>query len=213
MPKLLLGQTLGFTQGANVLPKQDQRAFSHDSMLGLIMKSGASSSLQTMSSDRSAPSKTRRRPKSITLRQRGRQTVLPYPKPASVAVTKSMKSNKSKGTKPELAVRKWLWKEGFRGYRINWTGAPGKPDIAFPGKKIAIFVHGCFWHRCPYCRLPFPESNAAYWSIKLIGNRKRDIDHLRQLKKAGWKSMVAWECRLSRAREKTFERIKNMLSG
>ena len=71
---------------------------------------------------------------------------LPYPHPASEVTTKVMKANKSKDTKPEMILRKALREAGFPGYRLHWKKAPGHPDIAYPGRKVAIFVNGCFWH-------------------------------------------------------------------
>ena len=77
------------------------------------------------------------------------------PKPLSESTSKVMSANKAKNTKPEIALRKALWSEGYKGYRLNWKNVPGRPDIAYPGKKIAIFVNGCYWHRCPKCDLPW----------------------------------------------------------
>jgi len=85
-----------------------------------------------------------------------------------------MKGNKAKNTKPELLLRKALCSTGIRGYSLNWKKVPGKPDIAFPGKKIAIFVNGCFWHRCPICDLPLPKTNIEFWKNKFIRNVERD---------------------------------------
>lgn len=86
------------------------------------------------------------------------------PKPKNAAVSKVMSANKAKNTKPEMLFRKALWAEGIRGYRCNYKNAPGRPDIAFPKKKIAIFVNGCFWHGCPYCKMPLPKNNTEFWS-------------------------------------------------
>jgi DNA mismatch endonuclease (patch repair protein) len=79
------------------------------------------------------------------------------PKATSEAVSRSMKSNKSQGTLPELLLTKMVWNAGFRGYRKNDKRIPGKPDIYFPTMKLAILINGCFWHRCPYCNLPLPR--------------------------------------------------------
>ena len=68
--------------------------------------------------------------------------------PLTEGVRKCMKANKSKDTSPELKVRKALREAGYPGYRQNWKKAPGKPDICYPGRKVAIFINGCFWHRC-----------------------------------------------------------------
>ena len=92
-----------------------------------------------------------------------------------------MSSNRGKDTKPELHLRYTLREFGIPGYRLHWKKAPGKPDIAYPKHKIAIFVNGCYWHRCPYCNLPLPKSNSRFWSKKFESNKKRDIDKNNQL--------------------------------
>lgn len=86
-----------------------------------------------------------------------------------------MQANKSKNTKPELKVRKALRKAGLSGYRLHWKKAAGRPDICFPGRRVAIFVNGCFWHRCPHCSLPLPKSNVAFWSAKFERGRYVDV--------------------------------------
>ena len=118
------------------------------------------------------------------------------PKPTSEVVSRVMSANKSKNTKPELFFRKELWKAGIRGYRLHWKNAPGKPDIAFPKNKIAVFINGCYWHRCPYCKLPLPKTNTEFWKNKFQRNQLRDKEKILQLKKAGWKVFVIWECKL-----------------
>lgn len=116
--------------------------------------------------------------------------------PLSEGVKKCMKSNKCKDTSPELKVRKALREAGFPGYRLNWKNAPGKPDICYPGRKIAIFVNGCFWHRCPSCNLPLPKHNSDYWIPKLNRNVERDRDNKEALESEGWTVIVLWECKL-----------------
>ena len=86
----------------------------------------------------------------------------PAEPPLNAGVVRSMKGNKGRGTKPELAVRKALREAGYPGYRLNWKGAPGHPDICYPGRRVAVFVNGCFWHQCPVCRPPLPKHNADY---------------------------------------------------
>ncbi len=118
------------------------------------------------------------------------------PKPKNKNVSKVMSANKSKNTKPEIILRKALWAAGYRGYRCNYKKIPGRPDIAFPKKKIAIFVHGCFWHICPKCKLPLPKSNSDFWRNKFQKNELRDKNKIELLKKDGWKVLVVWECEL-----------------
>src|SRR5271157_969325 len=96
------------------------------------------------------------------------------PIPEKEATSRVMSANKGINTHPELVLRRALCNEGLRGYRLHWKKAPGRPDIAFPGKKVAVFVNGCFWHRCPYCHPSFPKSNVEFWTAKFEKNRERD---------------------------------------
>ena len=133
------------------------------------------------------------------------------PKASSISVSKSMKSNKSKNTKPEVLLRKKLWSSGIKGYRLNWENAPGRPDICFPGKKIAIFVNGCFWHRCPKCNLPLPKTNTEFWENKFIRNVERDKLKIQRLKNDGWKVLVVWECDIKKNLNQVVDNIKSIL--
>ena len=120
------------------------------------------------------------------------------PPPVNAAVSRSMRSNKGKGTGPEMTVRKMLREMGHPGYRLNWKGAPGHPDIAYPGRRLAIFVNGCFWHRCPICDLPLPRSHQDFWSAKFSRNVERDREKTMELESAGWKVLTIWECRIKK---------------
>ena len=121
---------------------------------------------------------------------------LPYPHPANEVTTKVMKANKSKDTKPEVALRKALREAGYPGYRLHWKKAPGHPDIAYPGRKVAIFVNGCFWHRCPYCNPSFPKHNHEYWESKFQRNLERDKRVVQELESTNWTVIVVWECEI-----------------
>ena len=88
----------------------------------------------------------------------------------SLATRHVMQANKSKNTKPELKVRAALREAGLGGYRLHWKAAPGKPDVSYPGKRVAIFVNGCFWHRCPFCSTRSPQSNVEFWEEKFARN-------------------------------------------
>lgn len=114
------------------------------------------------------------------------------------AVRKSMQGNKRKNTKPELLVRKRLREAGYTGYRLDWAKAPGRPDIAFPGRKIAIFVNGCYWHRCPHCNPSMPKKNVSFWEAKFRRNVERDKRALEELEQLGWTAITIWECELKR---------------
>ena len=126
----------------------------------------------------------------------------------SLATRHVMQANKSKNTKPELVVRKRLREAGLPGYRLHWKKCPGRPDVCYPGRKIAIFVNGCFWHRCPHCNLPLPKSNVAFWEAKFARNRARDERNLHALTDDGWLVLVVWECALKHGRlESTMARV------
>ncbi len=114
----------------------------------------------------------------------------------SLATRHVMQANRSKNTKPELLVRQKLREAGLSGYRLHWKKAAGKPDVCYPGRKVAVFVNGCYWHRCPHCALPMPKSNVEFWSQKFERNRSRDERDQRMLLEQGWKVLVVWECRL-----------------
>lgn len=107
----------------------------------------------------------------------------------------NMRAVRSKDTKPELAVRKTLRKAGLTGYRLHRKELPGRPDIAFIGRKKAIFVHGCFWHghECREGRRR-PQSRQDYWLPKIAGNQSRDARHRAQLTAEGWDVLVVWDC-------------------
>lgn len=138
---------------------------------------------------------------------------LPYPEPASQVTTKVMKANKSKDTKPEIALRRALRDAGYPGYRLHWNKAPGHPDICYPGRKVAIFVNGCFWHRCPFCNLPLPKRNQDYWIPKFQRNVERDRMEQEALESEGWKVFVVWECQLNREPGDAVSGIVSYLSG
>lgn len=134
----------------------------------------------------------------------------PSPEASSLNTSKVMRANKGKGTKPELMLRKFLYENGFKGYRLNWKKAPGSPDVCYPGKKLAIFVNGCFWHRCPICTAGLPKSNTDFWKKKFELNVERDRAKELALEALGWKVLIVWECELKR---KSFERILTFMSS
>ena len=126
----------------------------------------------------------------------------------SVATRHVMQANKSKNTKPELVVRRRLREAGLSGYRRHWKKGPGRPDVCYPGRKIAIFVNGCFWHRCPHCNLPTPKSNVSFWEAKFARNQERDARNYEELVSDGWTVLVVWECALKKQRlEPTMARL------
>lgn len=109
---------------------------------------------------------------------------------------RTMRRVRSQGTKPELVVRRLLFKLGFR-YRLNRKDLPGKPDLVFTKLRKVVFVHGCFWHGHD-CKAGAkqPKTNVDYWCNKLRRNRERDLLHYQQLSDLGWRCLVVWECEL-----------------
>ena len=106
----------------------------------------------------------------------------------------NMRAIRSKGMKPELAVRRLVHAMGYR-YRLHRHELPGRPDMVFPGRRKVIFVHGCFWHQHPDCKLAHrPRSNLEYWGPKLHRNQERDSEHRARLAELGWDVLVIWEC-------------------
>ena len=106
-----------------------------------------------------------------------------------------MVANRSRDTGPELALRKALWRAGLRGYRVHRKELPGTPDVVFSRRKLAIFVHGCWWHGCPHCgRYRVPKANSEYWIEKLRRNRQRDERAVSELMAKGYEALIVWEC-------------------
>jgi DNA mismatch endonuclease (patch repair protein) len=107
-----------------------------------------------------------------------------------------MRAIGSSGTSAELKVRRLVWSLGGR-YRLNRTDLPGKPDIVLPGRHLALFVHGCFWHGHD-CRrgARVPKANRDYWLAKIAANRGRDIRARAALEALGWRVETVWECEL-----------------
>ena len=118
---------------------------------------------------------------------------LPNPPASSSATRAVMKANRAKDTKPEKTLRLALREAGYPGYRLNWKSAPGRPDISYPGRKVAVFVHGCYWHHCPKCSPDLPKSNPEFWARKFELNRERDARKRRQLEEADWLVYEVWE--------------------
>ncbi|MDP2358573.1 MAG: DNA mismatch endonuclease Vsr [Beijerinckiaceae bacterium] len=108
----------------------------------------------------------------------------------------TMRAVKSRNTAPERKVRALL-RPIAPGYRLHRTDIPGKPDIAWPGRKRALFVHGCFWHGHNCARgARAPKSNADYWQAKIARNHARDEVNMTTLAQQGWRALIVWECEL-----------------
>lgn len=115
---------------------------------------------------------------------------------------------RSKNTKPEAAVRSWLFRHGFR-FRKNDQRYPGKPDVVLPKYRTVIFVNGCFWHHHEGCRLGYiPKTRTEFWLHKFRQNQINDIVHREQLQQMKWKVITIWECEL----KKDFDGIMNRVS-
>src|ERR1700742_3903936 len=111
----------------------------------------------------------------------------------------NMSRIRSKDTKPEMLVRKFLHKNGFR-YRLHVKNLPGKPDIVLPKYKTVVFIHGCFWHGHEGCRyFVVPKTRTDWWLNKINGNILKDASAAELLAKMGWKVIEIWECSLKKA--------------
>lgn len=107
--------------------------------------------------------------------------------------SKNMRAVKNKDTDLELALRKELWRAGFR-YRVHYKMF-GHPDIVFPKLKVAVFCDGCFWHGCPKCN-EIPDQNQSFWLAKIRKNKQRDVFVTRELTKQGWLVLRYWGCEI-----------------
>lgn len=108
--------------------------------------------------------------------------------------SRNMAKIRGRDTGPELRVRRAAHALGLR-FRLHRRDLPGTPDLVFPGRRIALFVHGCFWHRHPGCRFVYtPKSRIALWQAKFDGNVARDQRKENDLCAAGWTPVVIWEC-------------------
>lgn len=135
------------------------------------------------------------------------------PDPSNDSISRIMSANRRKDTKPEVIFRKTLWLNGIRGYRLHWNKVPGRPDIAFPKKKVAIFINGCFWHRCPKCNLPLPKSNASFWKEKFKNNVARDTRKITELENNGWRVLTIWECDIKKNFKASVNKVKASLAN
>lgn len=113
---------------------------------------------------------------------------------------------KSKNTSPEIIVRKFLYKKGFR-FRVNYK-LQGKPDVIFPGRRIAVFVNGCFWHKHGCDNSVIPKTNRKFWKNKLNSNVARDKKVQKLLKKEDWSVYRIWECELEEKPCKTLKKLE-----
>ena len=118
-----------------------------------------------------------------------------------------MASIRGRNTRPELYVRRAVWRQGFR-YRLHVRKLPGTPDLVLPKYRVVIFVHGCFWHRHGCSNTRLPSSNLQYWEPKLERNVARDAQNQAQLREMGWTVVVIWECRLQDDTDETLRYLR-----
>lgn len=125
----------------------------------------------------------------------------------------NMSRIRNKDTEPEILTRKFLFERGFR-YKLYDKTLPGKPDLAFPKYKTAIFIHGCFWHGHKGCKyFVIPQTRREWWIQKISRNKQLDAEHNRELKRLGWKILTVFECKLKpKDRNKTLSHLAARLT-
>ena len=123
--------------------------------------------------------------------------------------SENMRRIRSTDTGPEIAVRRLLHREGFR-FRLHSKVVPGTPDIVLPRYRLAVFVHGCFWHGHDCKDGRRPKSNTEYWDRKLQRNAERDAERRKELRSRGWKTVVVWSCEI-RDEKRILQRIRRRL--
>jgi DNA mismatch endonuclease (patch repair protein) len=116
-----------------------------------------------------------------------------------------MRSNRASGTKPEVVLAKLLRRKLVR------SVLPGRPDLVYPRQKVAVFVNGCFWHRCPVCDLGLPKTNTVFWKRKFARNVERDRLNKNELEDMGWGVLVIWEHELREDPRRCARRVKAAL--
>lgn len=120
------------------------------------------------------------------------------PLPENERTSALMSRIRARDTAPEIALRKALRTLGLVGYRLHPAKVPGRPDVAFIGRRVAVFVHGCFWHGCPHCKPARPRTHTTFWNTKLDRNKERDVRKAKELKRAGWRVITIWECKVNK---------------
>lgn len=125
--------------------------------------------------------------------------------------SRMMSGIQGRNTRPEMAVRRALFAAGFR-FRLHRRDLPGAPDVVLPGRKVAVFVHGCFWHRHSGCRYSkLPATRPEFWRMKLDRNVERDRNVVESLLAMGWRVLIVWECAIRN--KETLVVLQETLSG
>jgi DNA mismatch endonuclease (patch repair protein) len=120
-----------------------------------------------------------------------------------------MSKIRGKNTKPELSFRRFIWEKGIRGYRLH-KKIPGKPDLFFGPRKVAVFIDGCFWHQCPKCYRE-PKTNKRFWKEKIRRNIARDLAADVALREMGIKPVRLWEHEVMKNPGKCFNKLRRAL--
>lgn len=126
-----------------------------------------------------------------------------------------MSGIRGKNTRPERLVRSGLFAAGYR-FRLHQRHLPGAPDVVMKSRRVAIFVHGCFWHQHVHCHYAArPKSNSEFWTQKLARNVERDRRTITQLRDGGWRVLVIWECATRDSRDTTLllRRVASWIEG
>lgn len=126
----------------------------------------------------------------------------------------NMSQIRSKNTKPEMIVRRYLFSRGFR-YRLHCKNLPGKPDIVLPKYKTVIFIQGCFWHGHENCKFfVAPKTRTEWWLAKIEKNRTRDLQHIAKLKSESWNVIILFECQLkNRVIDSTLANVPSLIKN
>jgi len=127
--------------------------------------------------------------------------------------SRMMASIRSRDTKPEMLVRRFLHARGFR-YRLSPKNLPGKPDLVLPCYKTTIFVHGCFWHGHEGCRFAtMPATRTDFWTAKICATKVRDEKAETKLLALSWRLAVVWECALKLDRDHSLQQLTEFLNS
>lgn len=133
------------------------------------------------------------------------------PQASSLNALRTMQANRATSN-VERRLRRALWAAGARGFRVR-SNLPGHPDIVFPKWRCAIFVHGCFWHRCARCSPSLPKANREFWANKFAETQARDCRVVAELEAIGWQVLVVWECDIKRDLSVTAKSLIGCASG
>lgn len=129
------------------------------------------------------------------------------PEASSPAVRASMIGNRIAQSRPETTLQEALVRLGMTRFVIH-AALPGTPDIAYEQEKVAVFVNGCYWHRCPHCSPHFPASNQTYWTAKFARNKARDRAVRKELRVMNWNVVTVWECKVLKHPERQARRVR-----